>query len=120
MFLRRVAASVVGAMISGKKSPVRHFGKQCHQCRRMDHFAAKCKSAVKERSVRVVDAENDEEVFTLSGVSEIDAAQIVTLQLDSRNYLRFQIGSVYSPDRSALQRRLAIAPTSRLSNADWL
>ena len=69
------------------------FGKQCHQCRRMDHFAAKCKSAVKERSVRVVDAESDEEVFTLSGVSKIDAAQIVTLQLDSGNYLRFQIDS---------------------------
>ena len=69
------------------------FGKQCHQCRRMDHFAVKCKSAVKERSVRVVDAESDEEVFTLSGVSKIDAAQIVTLQLDSGNYLRFQIDS---------------------------
>ena len=69
------------------------FGKQCHQCRRMDHFAAKSKSAVKERSVRVVDAESDEEVFTLSGVSKIDAAQIVTLQLDSGNYLRFQIDS---------------------------
>ena len=69
------------------------FGKQCHQCRRMDHFAAKCKSAVKERSVRVVDAESDEEVFTLSGVSKIESAQIVTLRLDSGNHLRFQIDS---------------------------
>ena len=59
----------------------------------MDHFALKCKSAVKERSVRVVDAESDEEVFTLSGVSKIDGAQIVTIKLDSGNYLRFQIDS---------------------------
>ena len=69
------------------------FGKRCHQCHRMDHFAAKCNSTEKPRSVRVVDVESDEEVFTLSGVSKIDAAQIVTLRLESGNYLRFQIDS---------------------------
>ena len=57
----------------------------------MNHFAAKCNNTVKQRSGRVVDAENDEEVFTLSGVSKIDEAQVVTLRLDSGNYLRFQI-----------------------------
>ena len=92
------------------------FGKQCHQCRRRDHFAAKCKSAVKERSVRVVDAESAKEVFTLSGVSKIDAAQIVTLQLDSGNYLHFQIDSgaqcnvvpmsLYEKATGAYERRL--------------
>ena len=50
------------------------FGKRWHHCQRMDHFAAKCNTTVKQRSVRVVDAESDEEVFTLSGVSKIDAA----------------------------------------------
>ena len=44
---------------------------------------------MKQRSVRVVDAENDEKVFTLSGVSKIDAAQIVTLRLDLGKFLRF-------------------------------
>ena len=57
----------------------------------MNHFAAKCNNTDKQRSGRVVDAENDEEVFTLSGVSKIDEAQVVTLRLDSGNYLRFQI-----------------------------
>ncbi len=67
------------------------FGKRCHQCQHMGHFAAKCNNTVKQRSVRVVDAESDEEVFTLGGVSTIDGAQIATLRLDSGNYLRFQI-----------------------------
>ena len=69
------------------------FGKRCHQCQRMEHFAGKCNNTVKQRSVRVADAESDEEVLTLSGVSKIDAAQIVTLRFDSGNYLRFQIDS---------------------------
>ena len=36
------------------------FGKRFHQCHRMDHFAAKCNSTEKPRSVRVVDVESDE------------------------------------------------------------
>ena len=93
MFLRRVAASGVGASISEKKRHVRHLVSGAINAKRMDHFAAKCNSTEKQRSVRVVDKETDEEVFTLSGVSNIEATQIVTLRLDSENYLRFQIDS---------------------------
>ena len=37
------------------------FGKQCHKCQRFRHLSAKCRRAVKSRSVRAVDEDGDVE-----------------------------------------------------------
>ena len=65
------------------------FGKTCNKCRKPNHFAVKCRTR-SSRSVRLIE-DDGEEIFQTSVVGEIDDSQCVTLQLDSGNYLRFQV-----------------------------
>lgn len=67
------------------------FDKKCFKCQQIGHFSNRCRHTTKTRSVRAVD--DEEEVFMLSEVSTVDAAQVVTVKLESGNYLRFQIDS---------------------------
>ena len=73
------------------KSNCPTFGKTCRKCHRLNHFSAKCRNETKHsRTVRAVD---EEEVFTVSEVAKIDVSQVLTLKLESVNYLRFQLDS---------------------------
>ena len=71
------------------------FGKKCLKCGKPSHFAAKCPSKKRDNnasSVRAVNSDSDQEVFyadTISAV-DLDDSQLVTLKLESGNYLRFQ------------------------------
>ena len=76
-------------------------GKTCNECGKMNHFASMCRSKRRgmstHRSVRVLDEEIDsaadsEDVYTVSDVAAValDDSQIVTLRLESGNFLRFQ------------------------------
>ena len=75
------------------------YGKTCRKCGKPNHFAAKCCSRTDNnprKDVRTVDDECEydegEEVFNTYDISTInlDDSQLVTLKLESRNYLRFQ------------------------------
>ena len=70
------------------------FGKICNKCGEPYHFAAQCRSNTSgsHKSVKAIDDENSDEVFPteISAVG-VDDSQIVTVRLDSGNYLRFQV-----------------------------
>ena len=75
------------------------YGKTCRKCGKPNHFAAKCRSRTDNnprKDVRTVDDECEydegEEVFNTYDISTInlDDSQLVTLKLESGNYLRFQ------------------------------
>ncbi len=68
-----------------KKEACPAIGKMCNKCNKKNHFAAKCRS---KHSVKAV-ADQDEVYQT--GSSNLDDTQLVTLKLDSGNYLRFQV-----------------------------
>ena len=63
------------------------FGKRCAKCRKLNHFAARCRSSGPP-SVRPVassgEPEDTEEIFQT-------VTQLVTLRLDSGNHIRFQV-----------------------------
>ena len=74
------------------------YGKTCTECSRLGHFASVCRAkqrkAGPDRSVRLVegtDSEN-EELFTTHDVNivTLDDSQLVTLRLESGNWIRFQ------------------------------
>ena len=65
------------------------FGKNCNQCNKKNHFAAKCRSKQMPRSVQTL-AEDDEEDSQL-GKTGIHNSQQVTVKLESGNNLRFQV-----------------------------
>ena len=56
-------------------------------CTCINHFAAKC-HAPKKTNIKVVDEEDDEEVDV--STDSLDKEQLVTLKLESGNYIRFQ------------------------------
>jgi len=79
------------------------YGKTCNKCNKLNHFAVKCRTQTKE-----VSAVKPNEEITKSGVAAtkddldevfptevsavgIDDSQLVTVQLESGNYLRFQV-----------------------------
>ena len=66
------------------------FGKTCNKCHKPNHFAIKCRSKQANRSVKAID--DSEEIYQTQ-ISEIniDDSQLVTLKLESGNYLRFQV-----------------------------
>ena len=71
------------------------FGKTCHKCQKPNHFASRCRSKTKttQRFVRAIgNDELDDEVFPMDvSAVQLDDSQLVTLKLDSGNYLRFQV-----------------------------
>ena len=80
-----------------KKELCPAHGKACRKCGKLNHFAAKCRSKKKDNSprkaVRAVDNDESEpEVYNAENISvvDLDDSQLVTLKLESGNYLRFQ------------------------------
>ena len=77
-------------------------GKTCDNCGRRNHFAALCRSGKRRgphatQSVKAVDQEtgpgdDSDEIYVVSDIAAVtlDDEQLVTLQLSSGNYLRFQ------------------------------
>ena len=66
------------------------FGKVCNKCHKRNHFAAKCRSKQTTKTVKSVG--DNEEIFQtqVSPETSTDNSQLVTLKLESGNYLRFQ------------------------------
>ena len=71
------------------------FGKTCSKCHKPNHFAAKCRSMVPPSVRPVTDSvrtEDPDEIFqTHVATTTLDDSQLVTLRLDSGNYIRFQV-----------------------------
>ena len=66
------------------------FGKVCNKCHKLNHFAIKCRSKQTQRAVMAV--EDGEEIYqTQIAEIGIGISQVVTLRLESGNYLRFQV-----------------------------
>ena len=77
-----------------KKELCPAFGNICSNCRKPNHFSAKCRRArpkFAQMSVRAVDEEVDEVLPTQVSAVDMDASQFVTLKLESGNYPRFQV-----------------------------
>ena len=71
------------------------YGKRCSKCRKLNHFAAKCRSGGSP-SVRPVMSTEDqgesEEIFhTRAFTASLDDSQMVTLRLDSGSHIQFQV-----------------------------
>ena len=73
------------------------YGRECRKCHKQNHFASRCRSkwpAVQRVAVRAVDTEEckeDDETFPMEVAPvQLDDTQLVTLKLDSGNYIRFQ------------------------------
>ena len=70
------------------------YGKECKRCHKKNHFASKCWSKISpnQRTVRVVDTEeNEDEVFPMEVAAiQLDDSQLITLKIESGNYIRFQ------------------------------
>ena len=70
------------------------YGKTCSSCQKPNHFAAKCRSKTKtsQKHVKALDNGDDpDEVFpTEVSAVHLDDSQLVTLKLESGNYLHFQ------------------------------
>ena len=71
------------------------YGKMCNRCLKPNHFAVRCRSGKAKptrRQVQVIDDEDSDEVFpTQISAVHLDDSQLVTLQLESGNCLRFQV-----------------------------
>ena len=78
-------------------------GKLCGNCGRLNHFAAVCRSGKRrdtksDTSVKAIDQETNhgddsDEIYMISEIAVVtlDDTQLVTLGLESGNYLRFQL-----------------------------
>ena len=63
--------------------------KECRKCRKRNHFASRCKS----KEVKLTDLEDDEagEMYQIEvSTVRLDDSQLVTLRLESGNFVRFQ------------------------------
>ena len=70
------------------------FGILCNKCHKPNHFASKCRSTSSRSSVRAIDEKigDTNEVFpTQIAAVKLDDSQMVTLKLESGNFLRFQV-----------------------------
>ena len=69
------------------------FGKTCNRCHKPNHFAVKCRQKPQPTSVKTVDEQDSEdETFYASTLShDPDDTQLVTMKLESGNFLRFQV-----------------------------
>ena len=73
------------------------FGKRCNKCNKQNHFANVCfgsapKPSQRGSRVHYLEDEFSDEVFGVQEISAVtlDDSQLVTLKLESGNYLRFQ------------------------------
>ena len=66
------------------------FGKVCNKCHKPNHFAIKCRSKQAKKSVKAIDEGKEIYQTQISEIS-IDDSQLVTLTLESGNYLCFQV-----------------------------
>ena len=65
------------------------IGQECLKCRKRNHFASRCKS----KEVKATDLEDDEagEMYQIEVAAvKLDDSQLVTLKLESGNFIRFQ------------------------------
>jgi len=70
------------------------FGKECRKCHKLNHFASRChRKWQATQRVRTVDTEEleENEVFLMKVAPvQLDDTQLVTLNLESGNYIQFQ------------------------------
>ena len=65
------------------------IGQECLKCAKRNHFTSRCKS----KEVKATDLEDDEagEMYHIEVAAvKLDDSQLVTLKLDSGNFIRFQ------------------------------
>lgn len=74
-----------------KKETCPAFGKTCNKCNKKNHFAAKCRSKLPQKVVRTIAVDEESEEVFQAGQGNLDDTQLVTLKLESGNYLRFQV-----------------------------
>ena len=69
------------------------FGKICSKCNKPNHFAAKCRLSTSSthKNVQTVDDNFNEVFLTEISALGVDDSQLVTVQLESGNYLHFQV-----------------------------
>ena len=76
-----------------KKENCPAYLKACRKCGKLSHWARKCRSSQLERDSRVkavkVEDSSEDECFGVTS-SELDDSQLITLKLESGNFLRFQ------------------------------
>ena len=75
-----------------KKDLCPAYGKKCNKCKKLNHFAAQCRTPTgANKDIKAIE-DDIEEVF-LAEVSPVrlDDSQMVTFQLESGCYLRFQV-----------------------------
>lgn len=63
------------------------YGKTCHKCGKPNHFASKCRSKENPPAIHGID---ENEIFEVSALA-LDDSQLVTVQLESGSYVRFQV-----------------------------
>lgn len=100
-----------------KKQLCPAFDKKCLKCGNLSHLAAKCRSKKRDNnptSVRAVNSYSEPEVFYANMISavDLDDSQLITLKLESGNYLRFQ------PDTGA-QCNFILVSLSRKATKDY-
>ena len=68
------------------------MGKNARSATKKHHFASRCWSKIPgSQRIRVVDNEEDDEAFPMEVAAvQLDDSQLVTLKLESGNYIRFQ------------------------------
>ena len=86
----------VRMMCRSKRENCPAFGKRCNKCNKQNHFANVCFGSVlmaSQRGNRVhyLEDEFSDEVFGVEEISAVtlDDSQLVTLKLESGNYLSF-------------------------------
>ena len=69
------------------------YGKTCNRCHKPNHFAVKCRQKPPTDKVKAVEEqESEDETYYASTLShEPDDAQLITVELESGNFLRFQV-----------------------------
>ena len=87
----------VRMMCRSKRENCPAFGKRCNKCNKQNHFANVCFGSVLKASqrgnrVHYLEDEFSDEVFGVEEISALtlDDSLLVTLKLESGNYLRFQ------------------------------
>ena len=75
-----------------KKDLCPAYGKRCNKCNKLNHFASQCRtSTVANKDVKTIE-DDVEEVFPAEVAPVgLDDSQMVTFQLESGCYLRFQV-----------------------------
>ena len=69
------------------------YGKECKKChKKQHHFASRCWSKIPgSQRIRLVDNEEDDEALPMEVTAvQLDDSQLVTLKLESGNYIQFQ------------------------------